>query len=244
MTTPLTQIDALKAQLDSYRPLDPNFALMLRENYRVRLTYHSTAIEGNTLTQSETQVLLEYGLTVQGKPLKHHLESEDHAFAFDYIEQLAAGNEPIHEWEIREIHALVCSRSEREIAGRYRTINVMAAGSGHRYPDALLVPELMTDFDGWLNTPTDLHPVDFAAEAHYRFVTIHPFTDGNGRTARLLMNLLLIRAGYPMAIVRVEDRLQYIEAIMAWRGGDARLFKEMVREAATAALTEVLSLLK
>lgn len=244
MTTALTQIDALKAQLDGYRPLDPNFVKMLRENYRVRLTYHSTAIEGNTLTQSETQVLLEYGLTVQGKPLKHHLESEDHAFAFDYVEQLALESEPIHEWEIRGIHSLVCNRSEQEIRGRYRTINVMAAGNGHRYPDALFVPEMMTAFDQFLNTPSDLHPIDFAAEAHYRLVTIHPFTDGNGRTARLLMNLLLIRAGYPLAIVRVEERLQYIEAIMSWRRGDDSPFKEMVRDAVAASLEEVLSLLR
>ena len=243
MTTPLAQIDELKAQLDGYRPLDPNFVKMLREIYRVRLTYNSTAIEGNTLTQSETQVLLEYGLTVQGKPLKHHLEAEDHAFAFDYIEQLAAGSDPIHEWEIREIHSLVCRRSDREIAGRYRSINVIAAGGVHRYPDAVLVPDLMTAFDGWLNAPTDLHPVGFAAEAHYRLVTIHPFVDGNGRTARLLMNLLLIRAGYLMANIRVEERLQYIEAIMAWRSGDDRAFKTMVRSAAADSLKEVLSLL-
>ena len=243
MTNSLAQIDELKTQLDGYRPLDPNFTLMMRENYRVRLTYNSTAIEGNTLTQSETQVLLEYGLTVQGKPLKHHLEAEDHAFAFDYIEQIAAGSDPIHEREIREIHTLVCQRSDREIAGRYRTINVMAAGNGHRYPDAILVPEMMTGFDVWLNAPTDLHPVDFAAEAHYRLVTIHPFTDGNGRTARLLMNLLLIRAGYPMAIIRVEERLQYIEAITAWRRGTDRPFKEMVRSGLSASLEEVLSLL-
>ncbi len=243
MTTPLAQIDELKAQLDAHRPLDPNFNRMLREIYRVRLTYNSTAIEGNTLTQSETQVQLEYGLTVQGKPLKHHLEAEDHAFAFDYIEQLAAVSDPIREWEIREIYTLVCRRSDREIAGRYRSINVMAAGNGHRYPDAILVPEMMTGFVQFLDALTDLHPVDFAAEAHYRLVTIHPFTDGNGCTARLLMNLLLIRAGYPIAIIRVEERLQYIEAIMAWRSGDDRPFNGMVRSGVAASLKEVLSLL-
>jgi Fic family protein len=239
----LEQINDLKAQLDRYRPLDPAFSRMLRENYRVRLTYSSTAIEGNTLTESETQVLLEYGLTVQGKPLKHHLEAEDHAYAFDYMEQLALGNDPIHQREIRELHTLVCKRADGEIAGRYRTINVMAAGSGHRYPEAILVPELMTEFDQWLNAPTDLHPVDFAAEAHYRLVTIHPFTDGNGRVARLLMNLLLLRAGYPLAIIQVEDRLPYIESIMAWRAGDDTPLKTMVRSSVTNSLTELLSLI-
>jgi Fic family protein len=241
--TMLEQINELKAQLDRYRPLDPAFSKMPRENYRVRLTYSSTAIEGNTLTESETQVLLEYGLTVQGKPLKHHLEAEDHAYAFDYMEQLALGDDPIHQREIRELHTLVCKRADGEIAGRYRTINVMAAGSGHRCPEAILIPKLMTEFDQWLNASTDLHPVDFAAEAHYRLVTIHPFTDGNGRLARLLMNLLLIQTGYPLAIIRVEDRLPYIDSIMAWRAGDDAPLKRMVRSSVLSSLTELLSLI-
>jgi Fic family protein len=101
----------------------------------------------------------------------------------------------------------------------------------------------MTEFDQWLNTSTDLHPVDFAAEAHYRLVTIHPFTDGNGRVARLLMNLLLLRAGYPLAIIRVEDRFAYIDSIMAWRAGDDALLKRMVRSSVMSSLTELLNLI-
>lgn len=244
MTT-LDQLDELKRRLDLHRPLDPQLARSLRENYRVRSTYHSTAIEGNTLTESETQILLEYGLTVQGKPLKHHLESVDHANAFDYIEQLAKDEYSICLREIREIHALVCKQAESDIAGRYRTINVMAAGSNHRYPDALFVPELMAEFERWLDASFDyFHPVDIAAEAHYRLVTIHPFVDGNGRTARLLMNLLLIRAGFPMAIIRVEDRFKYIEAIMQWREGDDADFKEMVRSGVLESSIEMLGLIE
>lgn len=234
------EIDRLKSQLDALRPLSDVLLENLRELYTVRLTYHSTAIEGNTLTQSETQIVLEKGITIGGKSLKDHLEVINHASAIDYIRDLAQTDEAIGEWEIRQIHGLIC-RGETG-AGAYRSVNVMAAGSEHRYPDAVMVPNLMTEFVKWMMTSTALHPIALASEVHYRFVTIHPFADGNGRTARLLMNLILLRSGYPIAVIKTQDRSAYIDAIMTWRLGDSTALTKMIADTIEAALVEMLSL--
>ena len=234
------EIDRLKSQLDALRPLPDVLLENLRELYDVRLTYHSTAIEGNTLTQSETQIVLEKGITIGGKSLKDHLEVINHASAIDYIRDLAQTDNAIGEWEIRQLHGLVC-RGETG-AGAYRSVNVMAAGSEHRYPDAVMVPNLMTEFVEWMMTSTALHPIAFASEVHYRFVTIHPFTDGNGRTARLLMNLILLRSGYPIAVIKTQHRSAYIDAIMTWRSGDSIPLTQMIADTIQLALIETLKL--
>jgi Fic family protein len=239
--TLLTQIDALKARLDRIRPLAPDLVENLREVYNIRLTYHSNAIEGNTLTQSETQIVVEKGITIGGKPLKDHLEAINHVEAIDFIRDLAMDERAIAEWDIRQIHGLVC-KGERS-AGAYRTVNVMAAGSNYRYPDAIMVPELMQGFGDWLHSNPALHPVEIATEIHYRLVTIHPFQDGNGRTARLLMNLSLLRSGYPIAVIKTEDRSAYIDAIVAWQsGGDNSALKETIARCVESSLLEILSL--
>jgi Fic family protein len=235
------QIDALKARLDRIRPLPPDLVDNLREVYNIRLTYHSNAIEGNTLTQSETQIVIEKGITIGGKPLKDHLEAINHVEAIDFIRNLAMDERAITEWDIRQIHGLVC-KGDRG-AGAYRTVNVMAAGSNYRYPDAILVPELMQGFGDWLHSNPALHPVEIATEIHYRLVTIHPFQDGNGRTARLLMNLSLLRSGYPIAVIKTEDRSAYIDAIVAWQfGGDNSALKETIAKCVESSLIEILSL--
>jgi Fic family protein len=119
----------------------------------------------------------------------------------------------------------------------------MAAGSNYRYPDAILVPELMQGFGDWLHSNPALHPVEIATEIHYRLVTIHPFQDGNGRTARLLMNLSLLRSGYPIAVIKTEDRSAYIDAIVAWQsGGDNSALKETIANCVESSLVEILSL--
>ena len=239
--TLLDRIDALKARLDRLRPLPPELVDNLREVYDIRLTYHSNAIEGNTLTQSETQIVVEKGITIGGKPLKDHLEAINHVEAIDFIRDLAVDERTISEWDIRQIHGLVC-KGERG-AGAYRTVNVMAAGSNYRYPDAILVPELMQGFGEWLQSAPALHPVELAAEIHYRLVTIHPFSDGNGRTARLLMNLSLLRTGYPIAVIKTEDRATYIDAIVAWQsGGNDTQLKETIAKCVESSLVEILSL--
>jgi Fic family protein len=235
-----TEIDRLKTQLDSLRPLPEALLDNLRELYTVRLTYHSTAIEGNTLTQLETQIVLEKGITIGGKALKDHLEVINHSHAIDYIRDLAQSNDPIGEWEIRQLHGLVC-RGETG-AGMYRSVNVMAAGSEHRYPDALVVPNLMAEFVTWLMKEPPLHPITLASEVHYRFVNIHPFSDGNGRSARLLMNLILLRSGYPIAVIKTQDRSAYIDAIVSWRSGDSFPLTEMIANTVESALIEILGL--
>jgi Fic family protein len=229
--TLLTQIDALKARLDRLRPLPPDLVDNLREVYNIRLTYHSNAIEGNTLTQSETQIVIEKGITIGGKPLKDHLEAINHVKAIDFIRDLAMDERAISEWDIRQIHGLVC-KGERN-AGAYRTVNVMA----------IMVPELMQGFGDWLHSNPALHPVEIATEIHYRLVTIHPFQDGNGRTARLLMNLSLLRSGYPIAVIKTEDRSAYIDAIVAWQsGGDNSALNETIAKCVESSLVEILSL--
>ena len=234
-------IDALKARLDKLRPLSPDLVDNLREVYDIRLTYHSNAIEGNTLTQSETQIVVEKGITIGGKPLKDHLEAINHVEAIDFIRNLAEEDRIMTEWDIRQIHGLVC-KGERG-SGAYRTVNVMAAGSNYRYPDAVKVPELMQEFGEWLQSAPALHPVELAAEIHYRLVTIHPFHDGNGRTARLLMNLSLLRTGYPIAVIKTENRSGYIDAIIAWQSdGDDAALKEMISKCVEFSLIEILSL--
>jgi Fic family protein len=239
-TTLIDLCDRLKARLDKLRPLPPELVENLREVYDIRLTYNSNAIEGNTLTESETQIVIEKGITIGGKSLKDHLEAINHVEAIDFIRNLATEDRAIAEWDIRQLHGLVC-KGERA-AGGYRSVNVMAAGTGHHYPDAILVPEQMREFGEWLQSAPILHPVELAAEIHYRLVTIHPFQDGNGRTARLLMNLHLLKTGYPIAVVKTQDRSSYIDNIIAWRSGDPAPFKQMIAECVESSLKEILSL--
>ncbi len=236
----LKELDDLKNQLDALRPLAPDLLNNLRELYTVRLTYNSTAIEGNTLTETETQIILEKGITIGGKPLKDHLEVINHAEAIDFVRDLATASTPITPWEIRQIHSLVCKGEQQ--AGAYRTVNVIAAGTNYRYPDAIQVPDLMADFDDWLAQPQPLHPIKIATEIHARLVMIHPFTDGNGRVARLLMNLQLLRTGYPLAIVQAADRTAYIDAVVAWQSGNTDPLLFLVANCVKASALEILSL--
>lgn len=243
----LDQIDQLKTWLDGFRPFEPLLVSELKKLYDVRFTYNSNAIEGNTLTQSETELVLTKGITIGGKTLDEHLEVIGHKEAITYIETLAQKDTEINEWEIKQIHNLILRRIAPDEAGSYRTLDVMAAGTDYRYPAHYLLSQLMYDFVRWLNSEAALrlHPVEYATMAHYRFVSIHPFQDGNGRTARLLMNLLLIRAGYPIVVINNQVRNDYINALAyAQQNQDdlSRLF-ELVYDAAIASLVEVLGIL-
>lgn len=211
----LEQINQLKSWLDEFRPFDPAIVTELKKLYDVQFTYNSNAIEGNTLTQSETELVLTQGITIGGKTLDEHLEVIGHKEAIDYIETLAQINTEINEWEIKPIHTLILRKINPNEAGSYRTLDVMAAGTNYRYPPHYLLPQLMREFILWLNSDSalKLHPVEYATRVHYRFVSIHPFRDGNGRTARLLMNLLLLRAGYPIVVIDNQIRKDYIDAL-------------------------------
>jgi Fic family protein len=237
----LEELARAKAWLDAFRPLPRIVAAELRQRFEVRLTHHSTAIEGNTLTQSETQIVLEKGLTIGGKSVLEHMEVIGHKEALDFVFEIANPAEPIGEREIRDIHSLVMKGQERTDAGAYRRLNVKAAGTDFAYPDHLHVPELMAEFTAWLADPEASSPVERAAEAHLRFVTIHPFTDGNGRVGRLLMNLMLLRAGYPIAVIPSERRVEYIDSLVEEQqyAGSGMLL-HLVTEAVIRSLRETL----
>lgn len=242
----LQQVSQLKTWLDTFRPLPHTVVSELRQRYLVRFTYHSNAIEGNTLTQSETELVLTTGITIGGKTLREHLEVIGHQEAMTYIEGLAQQSTPIREWEIRQIHNLILRKIEPEEAGKYRSLDVQAAGTGYLYPPHYLLADLMADFVRWLESKTaqQLHPVFYAAEAHYRFVSIHPFRDGNGRTGRLLMNLLLLRSGYPIVIISAQNRQQYIDSLaIGQQSGKWESFHGLLMEATIVSLIEVLSIL-
>ena len=212
MTT-FTELDTLKARLDTYRPLPQSLLRNLQEDLVLRWTYHSNAIEGNTLTLLETKVVLE-GITVGGKLLREHFEAINHRDAIEYVMAIVANVEAFSEWQIRNIHRLVLKNIDDDNAGRYRSLNVMISGARHTPPDCLQVSEQMQALIHWYETEaTTLHPVERAARLHGDFVKIHPFVDGNGRTARLLMNLELMKSGFPPAVLPVEKRLAYYEAL-------------------------------
>ncbi len=235
LITLLTQIDAKRAELDRQRPLSAAEAARLREYLDVEWTYNSNAIEGSTLTRQETLVVLKHGLTVGGKPLVEHLEAINHQAAIGWVETLAARPEPPGEADILALHRLVLRSIDDANAGAYGQGQAYIAGSAYTPPPARAVPGRMAEFAAWLaRTGEDqaagrgLHPVERAAHAHFWLVDIHPFVDGNGRTARLLMNLLLMQAGYPIAIVRAEDRAAYYNALDAGHEGQIEPFLLLV----------------
>lgn len=243
MTERLQQIDRLKRWLDEFRPLPASVVAELKKQYDTRFTYNSNAIEGNTLTQSETELVLETGITIGGKTLREHLEVVGHKDAIDYIEELAQQATRIGEWEIRQIHFLIARATDPEDAGQYRRLDVKAAGTEYRYPPHYLLSELMAELVEWLNSEeaNQLHPIVYALETHTRFVSIHPFRDGNGRTGRLLMNLMLLRLGYPIIVIQNRDRAKYIDGLVAiQQRQDEHGLLELVIESVQDSLIEIL----
>ena len=213
MTSILTTLEEKKQRLDTHRPFSVDLETNLREWFKIGLTYTSNAIEWNTLSRAETALVVEKGLTVEGKTLREHLEAVNHAQAFDWVVQrIHTNKQTIAENTILDLHQQILQKIDDTNAGRYRTVPVRIAGSTVIMPNAMKVPELMEKFISWLQKNND-HPLTGAIDAHFKLVSIHPFIDGNGRTARLLMNLLLMQEGYPPAIIRKEDRRQYIASI-------------------------------
>ena len=208
----LTKIDQLKSQLDALRPLPEHTVRTLHEQQVLEWTYHSNAIEGNTLSLKETKVVLE-GITIGGKSLNEHFEAINHREAITYVESIVSGKEILSEWQIKNIHQLVLKNIDARNAGRYRQQNVVIAGASHTPPNFLHLPQAMTALMTWYQGAANLHPLQRAARLHVDFVGIHPFVDGNGRTARLLINFELMRSSYLPAIIRVEQRLAYYDAL-------------------------------
>lgn len=221
----LTRIQAKKARLDALRPLPAAAVRRLNEQLTAEWIYNSNAIEGNTLTLLETQLILEQGITIGGKSLREHFEVINHQEAIKLVESLAAGQEPLMPFYVRQIHALVLARIDEENAGQYRQLPVRIAGSTHEPPPAWDISAQMDDWGTWLQEQEgNVEPVVLAALAHHRLAAIHPFIDGNGRTVRLVMNLILLRAGYPPAIIARVNRQQYYRVLAeADRGRYERL---------------------
>ncbi|MGV0947413.1 Fic family protein [Empedobacter falsenii] len=182
----------------------------------IEYTYESNRIEGNTLTLQETALVIEKGLTIGGKSLNEHLEAVNHQNAIEYIKELAKQNETITERNLLQIHYLILQGINNKQAGKYRNLQVLISGAKHVPPQPYLVQKEIESLFLWYNENKDkLHPVELSAEMHERLVTIHPFIDGNGRTARLLMNLILLQNGFPIAVLKgdIDSRFKYYSAL-------------------------------
>lgn len=213
LTDQVQEIDRLKVRLDALRPLEGDATLTLSRAFELELIAESNGIEGNSLTLRETEMVLNQGVTISGKPLKDHLEALDHAEALTRMLELAQSKQPLDEAAGLELHALITRRSLPDFAGRYRE-RVLIQGSRHVPPNPVRVPEFMREL--WAQTAADPGPVLLsAAWFHWRIAQIHPFADGNGRTARLLHNLFLLRAGYALFLLPRSERLAYYAALEA-----------------------------
>ncbi len=213
LTTIINEIDALKTKLDALKKLD---SFKIAQALELEYTFESNKIEGNTLTLRETDLVINEGLTISGKSMREHLEVINHQEAIVYIKQLIEQNFPLNEREVLSINNLILRGIKAEEAGKYRKVQVMIKGSSHLPPQPFQVVKEMEDFFIWYESnKMRLHPVILAAELHERIVAIHPFIDGNGRSARLIMNLILLQHGYVIANIKgdYENRIQYYSAL-------------------------------
>ncbi|GIN73900.1 cell division protein Fic [Bacillus sp. J14TS2] len=207
------QINEKKKKLDSLPPIPKYTLKSLQEKLLLEWTYNTNAIEGNTLTLNETKVVLE-GITIDGKTMREHLEVINHRDAVKCVEEIVQRDEPLSEWQIKNLHRLILKGIDDDYAGVYRDQQVLIAGANHVPPDHFLIKEQMEQCVEWARGEAlDLHPVERAAMLHRIVVGIHPFIDGNGRTSRLLLNLELMKAGFPPSVIKVENRLAYYEAL-------------------------------
>ncbi len=213
LTIILDEIDALKTKLDAFRKLD---SYKIAQALELEYTFESNRIEGNTMTLRETDLVINEGLTISGKSMREHLETINHQEAIAYIKDLMKRNILLNEREVLCIHNLILRGINPDDAGKYRKVQVMIKGSSHLPPQPFMVAKEMEDFFIWYETNKKrLHPVILAAELHERLVTIHPFIDGNGRSSRLVMNLILLQHGYVIANIKgdYDNRMQYYNAL-------------------------------
>lgn len=234
----LQRLKQKKSALDALRPLPKTAIQRLREEMMIEWTYHSNAIEGNTLTLQETRLILETGLTVGGKSLREHFEVFNHQEAIAYVESLISVEEPMMPFHVRQIHQLVLKQIDDENAGQYHNLPVRIVGSSHEPPEPWEVSRLMTEWGDWVAAAEcKMHPIERASQAHHRLVAIHPFIDGNGRTARLVMNLLLMRDGYPPTIIMKTNRRQYYRVLAQADNGQDGPLVNFVGRAVERSLT-------
>ena len=237
-------IDAKKEKMASLRPLTQGEVERLREEFMVDFTYNSNAIEGNTLTLKETAMALE-GMTIDQKPLKDHLEAVGHRDAFLYVQDIAQNDTPLSESVIKNIHALVLMNRPDD-KGVYRRIPVKIMGAYTEPVQPYLIEPKMTELLATDNERKGvLHDIERVARFHLEFEGIHPFIDGNGRTGRLLMNLELIKCGYPPINVKFADRKRYYDAFDAYyKDGNPCKMIDMIAEYVNERLGEYLAVLE
>ncbi|MNK72152.1 Fic/DOC family protein [compost metagenome] len=210
-----------RQELQNSRPL-PNIALnKIRESLSLEWTYNSNSIEGNTLSLRETQMVIQEGITIKGKSLREHFETHNHDKAIDYLYSIVDENYKLRSIDILSIHGLVMRSIEEDFAGRIRNGGVRISGANFMPPNANKVSDYLDELIEFINTnPLDLNDIELATIYHHKLVWIHPFFDGNGRTVRLSMNLLLMRCGFPPAIILKNDRKKYYEALNQANNGN------------------------
>ncbi|MCX6065001.1 MAG: Fic family protein [Chloroflexi bacterium] len=241
----VAKIDERVRILRSQGKLTPEVLKQIQTYFRIKNIHHSNAIEGNRLDYGETRMVVEQGLTITGKPLKDTLEAKNLAHAMDFFEELASKTDkPITAHDVRQIHAAILQGIDDNNGGKYRLSDVEISGSQYKPPTYIRVPDEMEKLCNWLEQITTtsyeakVSPVVLACAAHTWFVYIHPFVDGNGRTARILMNLVLMRHGYPISIVTRDDRARYYDALEASHSSDLTPFISLVTDTLEESLDE------
>ncbi len=230
----IKRIEEKRKRLNALRPLPATAVRKLKEHFEIEMTYNSNAIEGNSLTLRETFLVLNEGITIKGKPLKDHLEATNHKEALDFLYELVGHekNVTFSEHLMKSLHQLVTQGIEKDWAGRYRNAPVRITGTPHQPPDAMDVPPLMHDLVKWVGDQQGkMHVVELAAILQHKFVFIHPFFDGNGRTSRLIMNIFLLQKGYPLTIILKNDRKRYYRVLQE---ADKNNYKPLVEFLAKA----------
>lgn len=233
------RIIAKKKVLDGLRPLSKSLVGRLRDQAIIEWTYNSNAIEGTRLSLKETQLIIEQGLTIKGKSLKEHFEVKNHKDAILFVEDLVSERKfKVSQLLIRQIHQLIMKEIDDEWAGKYREMEVKITGTKFIPPDPAAVPVKMRQFEQWLqNQPNRQNLLDYAAIAHYKLVDIHPFIDGNGKTARLLMNLILMNQGFPPTVILKNDRQKYYQTLDLTHKGEVKPFVNFIGRNVERSLT-------
>jgi Fic family protein len=239
------KVDQLKSKLNKYRPLTSEEVKRLRKEFLVEFTYNSNAIEGNTLTLHETAMVLNEGITIGEKPLKEHLEAIGHKEAFYYIEELVKEKTKLTEKVIKDIHTLVLM-DKAEHKGKYRRIPVTIQGAAHKPPQPFLVPvqmeQLIKEFESNMK---DMHPIEKSALFHLKFEGVHPFIDGNGRTGRMILNLELMKEGYPPINIKFKDRKKYYESFTNYYiNNNSSMLTNMIKKYVEEELEKYISILE
>jgi Fic family protein len=228
------RIEEKLALLNSYRPLPEPAVRKLKEQFEIEMTYNSNAIEGNSLTLKETYLVINEGITIKGKSLEDHLEARSHKEALDYLYELVEKDKrnTISEVLIRSLNQIVMHDIDKEWAGKYRNSSVLIGGADHKPPEAIDIPDMMRKLVVWFNVNRKkLHQVELASILHHKLVSIHPFFDGNGRTSRLMMNVVLMQAGFPLVIVLKHDRKKYYRTLNLADKGDYEPFVNFIAQA-------------